>query len=282
MKIPVSGTALAAVLIVIAAPVQAAPDAIANCADMLVHTGAPESGLASDARDTLCRQGYILSHNGAHNVPDWVLEVLTPQRLKGRANRDRSSFKRDPNLKQQNRGAELCDYKHSGLDRGHMAPAADFKWKQSAMDESFYLSNMAPQVGVGFNRGIWRQLEEQVRDWVAGREPLVVITGPIFEGAGGENATVMRPRKAGKVDPNCDYKVSVPDRFFKIVFDTRLTRAIAFVLPNKKQSDADLKEFVVTIDEIEAQTGIDFFSDFPRRKEKKIERRKSLFWRVLD
>jgi len=65
--------------------------------------------------------------------------------------RSKSNFTEDASIPAVFR-AKLQDYFRSGYDRGHMVPAADAKLSQDAMDETFLLSNIAPQVGVGFNR----------------------------------------------------------------------------------------------------------------------------------
>ena len=137
----------------------------------------------------------------------------------------------------------LADYRGSGYDRGHMAPAGDLKASQEAMDESFYLSNIAPQVGVGFNRGIWRKLEEQVRVWTAERGELYVITGPVYY----DFTPVIGQSR-----------VVVPDAFFKIIYDPETFEVWAFLIPNEKIELDRLVHFQTTLGTIEMQTGIEF------------------------
>lgn len=244
------------------------------CVDMLRYTGAPTYAVSQDGEETLCRTGYVLSHNPKHRVADWVLEVLTLARIKGEADRDHSSFKADPDLQSPGR-SELKDYARSGFDRGHMAPAGDMKWDQGAMDESFYLSNMAPQVGIGFNRGIWRELESYVRDLVYDREPIVIFTGPIYSGS--DKKLVAKTRDGTKRTTD----VTVPAFFYKIVYDPDRKRAIAFKLPNKKVPGGrdELKRYRVTIDQIEDDTGLDFLVALSRRDQRRIERIRSEWWR---
>lgn len=122
----------------------------------------------------------MLLYNGNRRVPDWVLEVLTLDRFQGEAKRT-DSFQEDPDLP-PGEAAKLEDYEDTGYNRGHMAPAEDMKWDQKAIDESFYLSNMGPQLGIGLNPNTWRELEQYVRALTKDREPLVVITGPIWGG----------------------------------------------------------------------------------------------------
>ena len=129
-----------------------------------------------------------------------------------------------------------------------MAPAGDLKSDQAAMDESFYLSNVAPQVGVGFNRGIWRKLEEKVRVWARARGELYVITGPVFY----DYTPVIG-----------EGRVAVPDAFYKIIYDPGTFEALAFLLPNQVLPKARLIEFQTTIDALEGQTGLDYFPGLP-------------------
>ncbi|MBE9569904.1 MAG: DNA/RNA non-specific endonuclease [Proteobacteria bacterium] len=115
----------------------------------------------------LCRLGYALSHDADRKVPDWVAYHLTKDRVGGDVPRS-NDFRADPDLEPFKR-SELMDYRGSGFDRGHMAPAAIMMWNAQAMSESFLLSNMAPQIGPGFNRGIWRTLESKLRKWTMRR-----------------------------------------------------------------------------------------------------------------
>ena len=124
------------------------------------------------------------------------------------------------------------------------------------MSESFLLSNMAPQIGVGFNRNIWRSLETAVRGWVQERGRLTIITGPVF----------------AIKDNSVSYKVigennvAVPSHFYKIVVDNNdpgNVQALAFMMPNKNLSEDHYRDYLTTIDAIESATGIDFLSALP-------------------
>jgi endonuclease G len=197
-----------------------------------------------------------------------VIERLTPDRFRGPADRDEDGdFKADPDLAPSVR-AELEDYRNSGYDRGHMAPAADMKFSVQAMEESFYLSNMSPQTGIGLNRHIWADLERMARDWACDRNDVYVITGPIYEHE--------PPRKKGNV--------SVPTGFYKIAYDPQRRRAIAFVLPNEKvdkkgkKSEAVLVKYIASIREVQDLTGLEFFTKVPTRDRRRIERMKSIMW----
>jgi endonuclease G len=244
-------------------------DALADCKSMYEGVGVPahtDSDATSEGDITLlCRKGYLLAHNNARKVPDWVMERLTPDRFRGTAIR-KNRFVADGALPSGMR-SELDDYAAqdaNGLhyDRGHMAPAADMKFSQVAMDESFLLSNMAPQVGIGFNRQIWARLEDRVRVWTERRTDMVVITGPIY----------AEHRALG---PN---SVAIPEKFFKIAYEPARHRAIALVLPNEQIKGSDLTPFVTTIDAVEELTGLDFFPDLPKSEQLRIEGNTSTLW----
>ena len=138
-----------------------------------------------------------------------------------------------------------------------MAPAADMKWSKTAMKESFYMSNICPQVG-NLNRGDWNDLEDACREWAAKYGTVYIACGPIFDN--------KSPKRIG------ENKVGVPDRFFKVVliYNRKNPMAMGFLFNNKAHSQ-DLKKYMVTVDSIESITGLDFFSKLPDSIENKIE-----------
>ena len=94
--------------------------------------------------------GYSLSYNEDHEQANWVFFELTDYEVSGIEKR-KNQFRSDPKVK--TKSASLSDYRGSGYDRGHLAPAADMKWSVTTMSESFYMSNMSPQ-RPSFNRGL--------------------------------------------------------------------------------------------------------------------------------
>ena len=101
---------------------------------------------------------YTLQYNEEHEQASWVAYRLTGQQIQNPSTKRKDNFRSDPKVKTGS--ASLSDYKGSGYDRGHLAPAADFKWSATAMSESFYMSNMSPQVP-SFNRGIWKNMKSR-------------------------------------------------------------------------------------------------------------------------
>ncbi len=188
---------------------------------------------------------YSLSYNEKYEIPEWVAYRLTRKSLEAKNVPRAKRFSSDPQVK--SRSAVHSDYSHSGYTRGHMAPAGDMAFNETAMKETFYMSNMAPQIRE-YNNGIWKELEEQTRDWAYKKDDLIVISGPIMSGI---------QESIGKND------IGVPKSFYKILVDGegRTADAIGFVIPHAK-SDKRLQEYAVSIDEIERLTGLDFFDNY--------------------
>lgn len=216
-------------------------------------------GVPGVSGDILCRKGYLLAHDPVRKTPIWVVEHLTTEKANGSLPR-KDAFKADPNLVKGKR-AEISDYSNCGYDRGHMAPSADMAWDKEAMAESFYLSNMVPQVGIGMNRGIWKDLEERVRKWAIKRGSVYIFTGPIYEG-----------ETIADIGIN---KVAVPTHLYKIVYDARKSEAISFIMPNSKLISEDMPKYITTIRDVEKQTGLDFLSELDIQVQDVIELKKA-------
>ena len=197
--------------------------------------------------------GYSLSYNEEHEQASWVFYELTDKEISGLVKR-KDQFRSDPNVKTGS--ASLSDYKGSGYDRGHLAPAADMRWSPTAMSESFFMSNMSPQ-NPSFNRGIWKKLENKVRDWVINDQTIYVVTGGVL---------------TDSLDAIGENQVSVPNHYYKVVLDYTkpVIRGIGFILPNER-SNLSLMNFAVSIDSVEIFTGIDFYYSLPDSIEDSIE-----------
>lgn len=197
--------------------------------------------------------GFTLSYNTHFKQANWVAYELTKEEINGNAERD-NIFKVDPRFK--NRSANNSDYSKSGYDRGHLAPAGDMKWNDQAMSESFFYTNISPQVPQ-FNRGNWKKLEEYVRAWADELNSIYVVTGPILKD------------KQKRIGRN---KVTVPDFFYKVIlsYNQGDVRGIGFVMPNANDM-SDISYHAVTIDSVENLTGLDFFYLLPDDQESLIE-----------
>lgn len=208
----------------------------------------PEIPRLSTGQHVIYHTAYSFSYNEEHEQSAWVAYELTREETVKVVERS-NQFKPDPKVITQT--ANDADYANSGYDKGHLAPAADMGWSSTAMAESFYYSNMSPQVP-GFNRGIWKKLEELVRDWAIENNSLLIVTGPVLT------------KGLKTIGPN---HVSVPELFYKVILDNHEPeiKGIAFLIPNDSQS-ASLQSFAVSIDSVESVTGIDFFPEFPNEE----------------
>lgn len=209
----------------------------------------------TNSRDVVINHlGYSLLFDDKRKESRWVAYELTDEETRGIYTRF-DKFITDPLVKSGT--ANDKDYTGSGYDRGHLAPAADMLWSLQAMKESFYYSNMSPQVP-GFNRGIWKNLESLVRDWAVENKDIYVVTGPVFS--------------PGDISIGKN-KVDVPKYFYKVILDYSMPdiKGIGFILPNAS-SNAPLQNYAVSIDSVESVTGINFFPQLPDDQEKLIEK----------
>lgn len=200
------------------------------------------------------RTGYTLRYQEPHEQADWVAYLLTDKMISGDQKRE-NVFMPDPVVKTGS--ALTTDYTRSGYDRGHLAPAADFRSSYQLMKETFYMSNISPQ-NREFNAGRWNDLEKMVRVWAARYKKIYVVTGPVLE---------PDLPKIGRIN-----KVSVPRYYYKVILYVKApyVKGIAFLMPNENTT-RPLSDFVVPIDKIEQLTGIDFFPALPDNIEKKVE-----------
>jgi len=201
---------------------------------------------APTADTILSYAGFHLAYNEHYEQAAWVAYVLTREEIEQGEIERTDNFRSDTFI--LTGSASPKDYRGSGFDRGHLAPAGDMKWSREAMSQSFLMSNMSPQLPA-FNRGIWRRLETEVRNWAMEKDSLYVITGPLFTASDsliGENG------------------VGVPGHYFKVLVDLSPPDhdMIAFLLPHSGSSD-ELLQFALPVDSLEQLSGYDFFSEAP-------------------
>jgi endonuclease G len=196
-------------------------------------------------------EGYNVSYNDESLIPNWVSYELLSVETDGQFSRKGKKFVQDPELSL--RQAENDDYRNSGWSRGHMAPAADFKWSEDAMNETFFFTNCCPQ-DESLNAGQWSTLEKKTRDCANKYGRVLVITGPII----GENIN-------GTIGAN---KVVVPDAFFKALMTD--SQAIAFVMYNTSTNE-NMQKCAMSVDRLEEITGLDFFPEVDDELENHLE-----------
>lgn len=247
-----------------------------NCPD-----GAPREAPSWGHGPTqiVARDGYALRHSAVDLIPLWVCEGVAKAQVDGPLRRPRNEpFGPDPEIPKGQR-AELADYKRSGFDRGHMAPSADQTVDARRQAETFFLSNMAPQVGSGFNQHVWKQLEDKAREWIRAAGKGHIVTGPIFYDPEEDDPATAD----GQIEYTIigDNAVAVPTHFYKIVVVTEGGRrkAIAFVFENRKhRSPHDWPSFIQSIDWIEERTGLDFMPDLNPVEQQRLESQPAAMW----
>jgi endonuclease G len=204
--------------------------------------------------------------------PAWVAEHITPESLaNSNADRKHSVFVEDISIPEMFR-AKLKDYFRSGYDRGHQVPAADAKWSQEAMDDTFALSNMCPQVGDGFNRDYWAHFEDFCRRLTHTYPSVRIVTGPLYLPKREQDGKWRVSYEVIGNPPN----VAVPTHFYKVIFaeDGKLGGKVAlgaFVLPNAVISNSKpLTDFEVPIEAVERASGLEFATKLAPERRKRL------------
>ncbi len=211
---------------------------------------------------------YTLSYNEVHEQANWVMHMITTDVIKGNSTRSNdfrpdslvktgSSVEQDYFTKTKKEDGSGYTYNGFGYDRGHLAPSADFRWSDRALSESYFYSNMSPQVP-DFNRLKWAELEDWMRSYVDDNKvDLYVVTAPVLSS------------DLKKIEQGVN-RVSIPNYFVKASLDMVNHRAIAFVVPNEKLK-LPLEAYAVTIDSAEKILGYDLFPKLPDTMEVRIE-----------
>ena len=206
-------------------------------------------------------QGFTLAYEEDKEQARWVAYELTVNHLNAPKVSRADYFREDLGIRSGS--ATYYDYKNSGFTKGHLVPAADRAFSVETMEETFLMSNISPQVYT-FNGGIWRELEEQTRDWARKSKSLYIVTGPIF-----------KQKSLDRIGQN---QVAVPESFFKVILDhiEPELKGIAFIIPNEP-SVKHLDQYVFSIDEVEQKTELDFFHElFTNKLEDSLERKVDL------
>ncbi|CAM4106937.1 DNA/RNA non-specific endonuclease [Zobellia roscoffensis] len=208
---------------------------------------------SSTTGDIVEHSHYMLSYNEPFEQAEWVAYTLKKEHLTN-DDRKRPYFIEDPKVR--TKSADWRNYKGSGYDRGHLCPAGDRRFTEQAYNETFYTSNISPQ-DREFNAGIWNELEMQVRIWAKQHGELFVVTAGVLEEGLNE---------IGQED------VDVPRYYYKIVArgNGDDLKILAFLMEGK-QSSKPLKQFVVSVHEVEKRTGIDFFQKISKQQQDQLE-----------
>ncbi len=208
--------------------------------------------LPTSSQQIVHHKSYSLSYNEKHEQAEWTIHVLKPSDMRN-VDFIRPYFEIDEMI--TTGAASWRNYKNSGYDRGHLVPAGDRRGSIEDYEETFLTSNISPQRHE-FNAGIWNRLEQEIRRFARNKKAVYIVTGSIL--------------KEGLPSIGNE-QVSVPQQFYKIVYEPTSNLMIAYLLPHK-ESNQSLKEFIVSVDSIEQLTGVDFFSQLPDDIEEQLER----------
>ena len=211
-------------------------------------------GLPSD--EYIEHSAMILKYSEDHEQAAWVAHMILPDIASGNHSRS-NDFRKDPKVSTGTAVEEdyflkfmqpdsTYEYDGYGYDRGHLAPSADFRWSGQALSESYYYSNISPQLPE-FNRKLWADLESALRHYVITHNvPLHIVTMPVLDDG------------LSRVERSIN-EVSIPKYFIKVAVDLEHDRGIAFMMPNAESVDV-LSSYALTIDEVEERTGYDLFN----------------------
>ena len=228
----------------------------------------------------IIREGYTVGYDPMLKIPVWVQYRLTKVRSDNNSFPRTDSFDEDAVIPPQAR-AILEDYAGLGGSyvRGHMAPAEDMRWSESAEDQSNLLTNIAPQIGSTYNGSIWKTIENHVRGWVMDRQDLTIICGPVFEARTSVQPIDRQPETERQKLFNVigENSVAVPSAFFKIIVDMRNQQnpnVLAFLVPHIATvagPERQIDTYLTSVDHIEELTGLDFLTNLSDGVQNNIE-----------
>ena len=218
---------------------------------------------------------YISEYDPFTRNPRWVYEHLTSNNVLNKDNLSRTDiqFKEDTSIPVYIR-ARLQDYNNSGYDRGHLAPAANHRNDYQAMQDTFYLSNISPQIGKGFNRDYWARFEKFIRNLVntnnntnSSFEHVYVVTGPAYipkyKTNNDSNSTDGQWIQEYPLIGTPLHWIHVPTHYYKVVLTETSDNSMAiaaFLIPNQSiPSNTDIKKYIVPVSTITTLTGLSFF-----------------------
>lgn len=229
-------------------------------------------GFPGPIHDLQTRSEYVSCYDRQTRNPYWIIEHITKDSIKSAEGVDRkkSVFREDETIPMKFR-SRLRDYFRSGYDRGHNAPAADAKFTQNAMDETFYLTNISPQVGDGFNRDYWAHFEDFARRLTKKYLDVRIMTGPLFLPKKCEDDKFRVTYEVIGSPPN----IAVPTHFYKLIVaenknDPKISVG-AFVLPNEPISnETPLTSFQVPVEALERSSGLELLHKVPYYNKKDL------------
>lgn len=251
--------------------------------DDLKPTGWLELPEASDEENLISlthyitpgRRNYTFLYHPANYASRWVAYPLAAGDFMTGVRED--SFGFDPDVPENMQTNVKSGYGAFYADgnpyaRGHQIPNADRNADADAMAQTYYSTNMTPQIQNGFNSGIWSNLEATVRGETALTDTVYVVTGATFQKAGGDDTIKLI------VNANDHKPLPVPNYYWKVLLkvkrdgeDITAAQAIGFWLEHKPYSGESPLSFTTSVDQIEQWTGFDFFTNLPEIMETAAE-----------
>ena len=203
----------------------------------------------------------------------WVAYPLCHDHVNGSGRSNQWAYDPDvPTAKQTNciSGAygvylDTENYENNNYSRGHQIANADRNGVDDMCDQTYYMTNITPQLQNGFNGGIWNNLESAVQNLTTSCDTVYVVTGAAFrkKTLGDESITTIVNSRDSKTLP-------VPNYYWKALLkvtwsgsDVTAASAIGFWLPHQDLKGADYADYVVSVDQIETWTGFDIFANLP-------------------
>jgi endonuclease G len=220
------------------------------------------------SNDLVIRDLYALSNNDQTKFADWVAYRLTPYEVVGDLDLERE-WRNDPWLDENEtleaKPKQKDDYKDASsvkYDRGHLAPLASFKGSRFASQANFY-SNIVPQKS-DLNQGPWRLLEEKTRQIVSEGRTIYAMVGTLYE------------KEMEEKLPFTDEECVIPSGFWQIVIIPNKTnenvfQVMAFIFEQDTPRNSKVINHLVSIDEIEKRSKLNFFWQLPDTDEKALE-----------
>jgi endonuclease G len=236
-----------------------------NLKSQLLEFGIPE---LKEGEELICHSAFCLVYDEEHEMARWTAHIISHEIINGAVSRT-NDFRVDSLIKTGS--SEEVDYflttekddgslKYDGFgyDRGHLAPSADFRWSPVALSESYFYSNMTPQLPE-FNRELWADIESFMREYVYNNpgKDLFIVTAPVLRDD--------LPKQTRSKN-----NVSIPEYHYKIGVDMQSKKGIAFIV-SQKNTGYPIESYVVSIDSIEKITGINYFPKLSAEDEKLIE-----------
>ncbi len=210
----------------------------------------------------VAKLGYSLSYNTDYVQPDWVAYVLTKEEVESESVGRSDKFYEETDVIPHS--ALLSDYRKSGYDRGHLLSSANRNFSEDFNQSTFSLLNMSPQLH-RFNAGLFLKAEKAERETAMMYDVVFIVSGPVFS----DDMTTIG-----------ESEIAVPEEFYKVLLvqdESDEWHAIGLILPQEYEN-GELGLYVVTVDEVEEVTGIDFYPSLYDIIEEVVESEYDLVW----